>query len=266
MCERPRETGDDSIKLGLHTDGKGLEPIFASLLVQCLSLSPTYNEKDFEVNQPPHHVILLDGRSSLHSWNACEVKKNWDHPAIMALCVSDILYVFQFHATWQDHKFIWMCACHIPRRISFLKFLITAITSSPREMSSALKGIYRGPWHCALLPVRWEGFWVTSTVISGDCKAVGAALKSHCTCQSSALTDSVRTDVKQNRATDMRGEYQSLSQEGKWRSFVQVQLWDVLFCLVMTLWFAVWLTVKAAEWMKYKILEFTDSQGGLCFW
>lgn len=196
-------------------------------------------KKDFEMNQPSHHVILLDGRSSLHSWNACEVKRNWDHhPAIMALCaalcvalcVSDILYAFQFHATWQDHKFIRMCACHIPRRISFLKFLITAITSSPREMSSALKDIYRGPWLCALLPVRWEDFWVTSTVISGDCKAVGAALKSHCTCQSSALTDSVRMDVKQNRATDLRGEYQSLSQDGKWRSFVQVQ--SEMFCSI----------------------------------
>lgn len=130
---------------------------------------------------------------------------------------------FQFPATWQDHKIIWMCACHIPKRISFRRFLSPAIMYPPREMSSAFKGIKRGPWLFALPPFRWEGFWITSTVISVDCVAVGAAMKSHCTCQSSVLIDRVRTDVKQNWATDMRGEYRSLLQEGKWRSSVQVQ-------------------------------------------
>lgn len=71
--------------------------------------------------------------------------------------------------------------------------------------------IYVRPWLCALLPVRWEGFWITSAVISGVCTAVWGALKSHCTCQSSVLTDRVRTDVKQNRVTDMKGIPESVT-------------------------------------------------------
>lgn len=165
-----------------------------------------------------------------------EMSVKWKKPGIILPswpCVWPFVcrtYVFQFHATWQDHKCIWMCACHIPRRVSFLRILITAITDSSREMSSTLKGIGL----CALLPFRWEGFWITSTVISSDCAAVGAALKSHCACQSSVLTDRVRMDVKQNRATDRGGTWgipESVTGR-KLRSFVISST-----VLVMTLWF-----------------------------
>lgn len=102
-------------------------------------------KKDFQGNQPPIDVIL-DGRSLLRSWRKIGIiLPSW--PCVWPRAC--LTYVFQFRATWQDHKFIWMCAWHIPGRISLLRFLITAITYSPREMSSAFKGKYRGPWLCS---------------------------------------------------------------------------------------------------------------------
>lgn len=63
MCERPEETGDDSISARLHTDGEGLEPISASVLLLWVRFFP--NDIDLRLNEdwPSSHFKWLDGKN-----------------------------------------------------------------------------------------------------------------------------------------------------------------------------------------------------------
>lgn len=126
MCERPRETGDDSIRMGLHTDGKGLEPIFC---ITAGAISFSYElGKRFGVNLDIHFCNVKSSETSMGS--SC-------HHGLM--CGRHMYFNSMPHGKITSSSecvhAIFLGGYHCS------DFLITAITYSPREMSSAFKGI-----------------------------------------------------------------------------------------------------------------------------
>lgn len=116
-----------------------------------MSFSFPYKQgKRLEVHHPPHHVILdamVFSRflKCLSSEKSGIILPSW--PCVWLVRVWHMYFNSMPHgkitSSFECVQAIFLRGYH------FSDFLITAITYSLREMSSAFKGIYRGPWLCS---------------------------------------------------------------------------------------------------------------------